>query len=72
MNFRMFSFAAAVCAAAFAVAAPARVVKDIPYNPETGEAGLGAPKSVTEPESGPVAADTPLAADTLRLYRFDK
>ena len=35
-------------------------------------AGLGAPKSVTEPESGPVAADTPLAADTLRLYRFDK
>ena len=35
-------------------------------------AGLGAPKSVTEPESGPVAADTPLAADTLRLYRFAK
>jgi hypothetical protein len=35
-------------------------------------AGLGAPKSVTEPEAGTVAADTPLAADTLRLYRFDK
>jgi len=40
-NSRFFLLFAAVCAAAFAVAAPARVVKDIPYNPETGEAGLG-------------------------------
>ena len=32
--------------------------------------GLGAPTSVTEPEAGAVAADKPLAADTLRLYRF--
>ena len=41
MNLRMFSFVVAVCAAALAVAAPARVVKDIPYNPGTGESGLG-------------------------------
>ena len=32
--------------------------------------GLGAPASVTEPEAGVVAPDTPLAPDTLRLYRF--
>ena len=41
MNLRMFSLAAAVCMTAFAVAAPARVVKDISYSPETGESGLG-------------------------------
>ena len=32
--------------------------------------GLGAPASATEPEAGVVAPDTPLAPDTLRLYRF--
>ena len=32
--------------------------------------GLGKPCAVTEPEAGAVAADAPLAADTLRLYRF--
>ena len=32
--------------------------------------GLGAPASVTEPEAGEVAPGTPLAPDTLRLYRF--
>ena len=34
--------------------------------------GLGAPTAVTEPEAGVVAPDTPLAADSLRLYRFAK
>ena len=33
-------------------------------------AGLGEPTSVVEPEAGAVASDAPLAADTLRLYRF--
>ena len=33
-------------------------------------AGLGAPTAVTEPEAGAVAPDAPLAANTLRLYRF--
>ena len=32
--------------------------------------GLGAPCAVTEPEADAVAPDTPLAPDTLRLYRF--
>ena len=35
-------------------------------------AGLGEPAAVTEPEAGTVAAAAPLAADTLRLYRFAK
>ena len=41
MEKHWFSFVAVVCVAAFANAAPARVVKDIPYNPGTGESGLG-------------------------------
>ena len=41
MNLRMLSFAAAVCAAAVTVAAPARVVRDIPYDPALGADGLG-------------------------------
>jgi hypothetical protein len=32
--------------------------------------GLGAPTAVAEPEAGAVAPDAPLAANTLRLYRF--
>ena len=32
--------------------------------------GLGRPSSVIEPEAGTVEATTPLAPDTLRLYRF--
>jgi hypothetical protein len=32
--------------------------------------GLGKPQSVTEPQTGAVAPDTPLAPDTIRLYRF--
>ena len=35
-----FSFAAA-CVVAVAVAAPARVVRDVPYNLDAGESGLG-------------------------------
>ena len=34
--------------------------------------GLGAPTSVTEPEAGAASADAPLAADTLRLYRYSR
>ena len=34
--------------------------------------GLGAATSVTEPEAGAVDAASPLAPDTLRLYRFAK
>ena len=41
MNLHKLSFAAAVCAAALAVAAPARVVRDIPYDPALGADGLG-------------------------------
>ncbi len=41
MNLHMLSFAAAVCAAALAIAAPARVVRDIPYDPAIGAEGLG-------------------------------
>ena len=41
MNLRMLSFAAAVCVAAVAVAAPSRVVRDIPYDPALGADGLG-------------------------------
>ena len=41
MNLHMLSFAAAVCAAALAVAAPALVVRDIPYDPALGVDGLG-------------------------------
>ena len=41
MNLHKLSFAAAVCAAAVAVAAPARVVRDIPYDPALGADGLG-------------------------------
>ena len=41
MNLHIFSFVAVVCAVAVAVAAPARVVKDISYNPDAGESGLG-------------------------------
>ena len=41
MNLHKLSFAAAVCAAAVTVAAPARVVRDIPYDPSIGAEGLG-------------------------------
>ena len=34
--------------------------------------GLDAPTKVSEPEADVVSADAPLAADTLRLYRFEK
>ena len=41
MRLRMLSFAAAVCVAVVAVAAPAHVVRDVSYGPSLGEDGLG-------------------------------
>ena len=41
LHLRVVLVAAAVCAAALAVAAPARVVRDIPYDPALGADGLG-------------------------------
>ena len=41
LHLRVVLVAAAVCAAALAVATPARVVRDIPYDPALGADGLG-------------------------------